>query len=163
MAERLSPDASASEEVARGVGEPDCDHHQRRSGPEPDLRYPVRSWCAAVAVLADLLRPSVETPSAVTDKAERNRGENRLVGLKDRQVADPGAANAGQEQRKRNDAAGCGAKSAKDAADGEQTLGPIPARCDVAASRVWRSATAFSVGIALMSELSLLAQLPSLT
>lgn len=103
----LSPSgvAARSQEIPRGVREADRDDDQRGGGGEADPGDAIRPRRGAVPVGARHLPLHAQSPGARPYESQRDGRENRLVRLQQGQVADPGSADAGKEQREGNDAA----------------------------------------------------------
>lgn len=126
---------SGNEDISDGIGKPDGDDDQYGCGPEADFCDAIRALRGTVTIGAGNLGFPVNTPSSVTNEAQRNRREDWLIWLKSRQVADPRATDASKKQGERQHATTGRPKRRQDAPNRQQ-------RCYIKAlscpDRAWR-------------------------
>src|SRR5262249_36486784 len=87
-----------SEEQGRKLREAERDDDEDGRRPKSDLRNAAGAWLGAIgAIGTGNLRLSVDEIEAVAKETGRDGGENRLIGCKSGQVADPCAADPEHE------------------------------------------------------------------
>src|SRR6266851_474100 len=120
------------EKEASRIGEAHSDGNDDGCDPQADLGHSARRRPSAVGALDALggSRLAIDKIEARAEAADRKRDEERLIGLERRKIADPGAADAGEEQRERHDAARRGSQCRQNAANRQQRrlVAGFPAR-----------------------------------